>query len=120
MAKLLIIDDEVDVLEMAAHYFRKRGIEVLTADNGVEAIRIIADDKPDLALLDFNLPDMTGAEVLKKVQEELKSDVKVIVMTGANEDQIKKEIGDLDVYRYLFKPLTLDVLEKMVLAELNK
>ena len=119
MAKLLIIDDEIDVLEMASHYFRKRGVEVLTADNGTEAIRIIADDKPDLALLDFNLPDMTGAEVLKKVQEELKSEVKIIVMTGADEAQIKSEVGNLKVFRFLFKPLTLDSLEKIVLAELK-
>ncbi len=119
MAKLLIIDDEVDVLEMTSHYFRKRGVDVLTADNGNEAVRIIADDKPDLVLLDFNLPDITGAEVLRKIREELESEVKVIIVTGADEEHIKKEVGNLKIFRYLHKPLTLDALEKIVLAELT-
>ena len=119
MPKLLIVDDEVDVLDIAKRYFSKRGVDVFTADNGEGAVRIVGNENPDLVLLDFNLPDMNGTEVLKKIREELKSEVKVMMMRGGDEGQIKKEVEHLNVFQYLFKPLTLDVLEKIVLAELN-
>jgi DNA-binding response OmpR family regulator len=93
MSKLLIIDDE--------------------------AVRVVREEKPDLILLDFNLPDITGADVLRTIREEVKSGIKVIMMTGMDEDKIKQEAGRFDIFRYLHKPLTLDALEKIVLAELN-
>ena len=119
MPKLLIVDDEEDVRDIAKMYFSKRNIDVLATDSGDEAVRMVGEERPDLVILDFNLPDISGAEVLKKIREDLKSDVKVMMMTGMDEGEIKKEVGNLDVFRYLFKPLTLDVLEKIVLAELN-
>jgi len=79
----------------------------------------VGDEHPDLVLLDFNLPDMTGAEVLKKIREELKSDTKVILVTGMDEDMAAKETSNLGVLGCVHKPLSLDVLEKTVLAELK-
>lgn len=119
MPKLLIVDDEMDVLDIAKMYFKKRGIDVLTADNGTDAVRMISDESPDLVLLDFNLPDITGAEVLKKIRGELKSDTKVILVSGKEEDMVKKETEHFGILRYLHKPLTIGVLEKIVLTELT-
>src|SRR3989338_5904914 len=105
MPKLLIIDDEVDVLDFAKRYFGKRGVDVFTANNGNEAVRIIADENPDLVLLDFNLPDITGAEVLRKIREELKSDTKVILLTGMEENVALKETENLGILCCIRKPL---------------
>jgi len=119
MPKLLIVDDEVDVLDVTQSYFKKRGIEVFVADNGSEAVRIVGEKNPDLVLLDFNLPDITGAEVLKKIREELKSETKVILVTGMEEDMAIKETENLGVLCCIHKPLVLQDLEKIVLAELT-
>ena len=117
--KLLVVDDENDILEVAKSYFKKRGVEVFVADNGNEALRIIGDESPNLVLLDYNLPDMSGIEVLKKVREELKSDIKIIMLTGMDEDMVTKETESFGVLSCIHKPLVLEDLEKIVLAELN-
>ena len=63
---ILIVDDEVDILGALGFFFRRKGIEVLTAENGLEALTLIqaAPKKPDLILLDVNMPVMNAKEFL--------------------------------------------------------
>ncbi|MCA9409125.1 MAG: response regulator, partial [Candidatus Omnitrophica bacterium] len=70
MSKLLIVDDEEDVREFAKSFFKKRGVEVLTASGGKDALVIIAQESPDLVLLDVRMEQMTGVEVLKELRED--------------------------------------------------
>jgi len=56
MAKLLIVDDEIDVREFAANFFRKRKVEVSTAESGEEALELLKNQKPNLILLDIKMP----------------------------------------------------------------
>ena len=62
--RILIADDERDITDMLARFFRERGYEVLSAYNGAEAVRL-AGARPDLILLDINMPDLDGLEVCK-------------------------------------------------------
>lgn len=119
MAKLLIVDDEIDIREFAKSFFMKREIEVFTAGGGAEALEIIDRDQPDLVLLDVQMEEISGIEVLKRLREA-KNDIKVIMVTGAEDPSIINEANSLGVRGYVHKPLVLEELEKIVLFELNK
>ena len=119
MSKLLVVDDEIDIVEIAKKFFTRRGIETFTASEGNEAIRIIQEKNPDLILLDYNLPGLTGREILRKIREELKLDTKVIMVTGMEESTVINETKSWGIQGCVHKPLDLDKLEKIVFAALN-
>ncbi|MCM8800844.1 MAG: response regulator [Candidatus Omnitrophica bacterium] len=120
MPKILIVDDELDVREFAANFFRKRNLEVVTACDGYEALRIIEKDRPDLVLLDIRMPNLDGIETLGRIREKDK-ELKVIMVTGKNpeEDKSLAKCKELGVLAYIHKPLKLDELEKTVIETLK-
>lgn len=117
MPKLLIVDDEVDVREFAKNFFKKRNIEVFTASGGQEALNLIETQKPDLVLLDVRMEEMNGIEVLKKIREK-NNHVKVVMVTGVEDEETVNEAHRLGIKGYIHKPLVLEELEKVVLNEL--
>ncbi|MFA5410597.1 MAG: response regulator [Candidatus Omnitrophota bacterium] len=119
MPRLLIVDDENDVREFAANFFRKRKIDCLTASSGEEALGIVEEHNPDLVLLDIKMEGIDGIETLRRIREKHK-DVKAIMVTGRKPEEQEafdkcRELGALD---YIHKPLELDELEKIVLKNL--
>ena len=119
MSKLLIVDDESDIREFAKSFFKKRGIEVFTASGGNEALKIIDDQKPNLVLLDVHMEEMTGVEVLRALRGK-GNDTKVIMVTGVEDEEIINEANSWGIKGYVHKPLVLEELEKIVLAELAR
>lgn len=120
MAKLLIVDDEADVREFAANFFRKRKINCFTALGGEEAIKLMEKEKPNLILLDIKMEGIDGIETLRRIRE-IDKNVKVIMVSGKKPEeeeafQTCKELGASD---YIHKPLELDELEKIVLKSLS-
>lgn len=121
MAKLLIVDDEEDVREFAANFFRKRKIEVVTAESGEQAIPAFEKEKPDLVLLDIRMEGMDGIETLRRIKE-INKDARAIMVTGRkpgddNSFEKCRELGALD---YIHKPLELEELERIVLSQLSQ
>ena len=121
MGKLLIVDDEIDVREFAANFFRRHKIEVITASGGEEAIDKVDKEKPQLVLLDIKMPDIDGVETLRRLKEKDKN-IKVIMVTGRKpeEEGILDECRQLGALDYIHKPLELEKLEKIVLSILQK
>lgn len=119
MPKLLIVDDEIDIREFAKSFFKKRDIDVFTASGGSEAFEIIRKEIPDLVLLDVRMEEYTGVELLRKIRAE-GNKVKVIMVTGVEEEQTMKEAEQLGALGYVHKPLILEELERIVLSELKK
>ncbi len=119
MAKLLVVDDEIDIREFARSFFKKRGIEVLTADGGGQALEIISSQNPDLVLLDVRMEEMTGVDVLKQLRKTNPT-VKVIMVSGVEDEETITEAKALGALSFIHKPLVLEELEKIVLAQLNK
>jgi len=119
MPKLLIVDDEIDITEFAKSFFTKRGIDVLTASGGAEALKIIDQDQPDLVLLDVQMEEINGIEVLKRLRDR-KNNIRVIMVTGTEDESVINEAKRLGVKGYVHKPLVLEELEKIVLFELNQ
>ena len=117
MAKLLIVDDESDIREFARNFFRKRKIEVLVASGGLQALDLITKENPDLILLDVRMEEMTGIELLRQLRLKEPA-VKVIMVSGVEDEETIKEANALGVIGYIHKPFILEELEKIVLAQL--
>mgnify|MGYP001558722490 CR=1 FL=1 len=120
MAKLLIVDDEIDVREFAANFFRRRKIDALTASSCEEAMEILEKEKPLLVLLDIKMPGIDGIETLRRIKER-DQNVKVIMVTSRKpeEEETFDKCRQLGALYYIHKPLELDELEKIVLRELS-
>jgi len=121
MSKLLIVDDEVDVREFAANFFRKRQVEVITASSGEEALEITKTYKPKLILLDIKMPGIDGIETLRRLRQ-IDKETPVIMVTAKepNEDSACQKCQELGIIDYVHKPLELDELERVVLSILQK
>lgn len=119
MAKLLIVDDEIDIREFAKNFFKKRNIDVFTAGGGNEAFEIINKEVPDLVLLDVRMEEYTGVELLRKIRGQ-GNNVKVIMVSGVEDEETINEAKGLGALGYIHKPLVLEELEKIVLQELTK
>lgn len=113
-AKLLIVDDESDVREFAANFFRKRKIDVSTASSGEEALKKVIDEQPQVVLLDIKMEGIDGIEALRRIRE-LNKQIKVIMITGRDDDEAKEKTKESGAYGFINKPLKLDELEKVVL-----
>lgn len=116
MSKLLIVDDESDIREFAKNFFKKRGMEVLTASGGRQALELIKNERPDLVLLDVRMEEMTGVEALRELRK-YDTTTKIVMVTGVEEEETIKEVHSLGVVGYIHKPLILEELEKIVLAQ---
>ena len=79
--KLLIVDDERSINETLSIIFKKQGYEVLSAHDGAEAIRLLFQEQPDLALLDVSLPDMSGIDIAIRIRQELPT-CKFVLFSG--------------------------------------
>ena len=118
MAKLLIVDDESDIREFARNFFKKRKIDVFVASGGRQALDLIAKEVPDLILLDVRMEEMTGIEVLRELRK-VNPSVRVLMVSGVEDDETIKEANALGVIGYVHKPFILEELEKLVLDQLN-
>ena len=108
--KILLIEDELDLVEVTKMRLEKSGYEVISAVNSEEAFTFLQKDIPDLILLDLLLPDMRGEEICKKLKcdDRLKT-IPVILCTASASDvsKVAKEVGADD---YTMKPFEPEVL----------
>ncbi len=125
MTKIMVVDDEPDLLEVVKLILESDGYQVVTANSGQEALSIIEKEMPDLVLLDIIMPKMDGWEVFSRIKGNPRThDIPVIMLT-AKDQRIDKLIG-LHVVRvddYITKPFgRAELLEriKRVLQEKHK
>jgi len=104
MAKIAIIEDEQQILEMYKLKFEAEGFEVVTAKNGKEGLEIIKQSKPDLIMLDLMMPEMMGDAMLAELRKtDWGKNIKVIVMTNISEYEAPESLKDLGVENYIVK-----------------
>ena len=113
MASLLVVDDEPTVLHLFRRMFDKVGIEVLTAANGGEAQRLVAETHPDVAILDLVLPDQSGLDAFRQLKQ-LDPRLPVIFMTASGNSDTAIEAMKLGALDYLLKPLDVAEVRKLV------
>ena len=107
--RVLIVDDDRDVLESIDAAFQSEGALTLTASDGDAAVDICNEDPPDLVVLDMMLPKRSGFLALEKIKG--KPDSPLVIMVTANEGRRHQAYGEsLGVDAYLLKPVPLDKL----------
>jgi two-component system alkaline phosphatase synthesis response regulator PhoP len=115
--KLLIVDDEPHIrllLEQTLEELEDEGVELLSAENGEEALETIKEEKPNLVFLDVMMPKMNGFDVCHAVKNELKlTDVYIIMLTAKGQEFDKQKGSEVGADIYMTKPFDPDeVLEK--------
>lgn len=116
--KVLVVDDDVKTVDLVKLYLNRDGYEVLTAHDGVEALRVARDGNPDLIVLDLMLPDMDGLEVCRTLRDEC--DVPIIMLTARTTDQDKLTGLDSGADDYVTKPFSPRELAARVRAVLRR
>jgi len=118
MSKILLVDDDDNIIELAKMYLLQEQHQVLVSQDGASALKVILQEKPDLVVLDLMLPIMNGREVCKQVR--MKSDVPIIMLTALSDD-IDKIVGlELGADDYLTKPFNPRELTARVRAILRR
>lgn len=105
--RVCIIDDDANVREIYLTKFNKEGFDVTLAVNGEEGLRVIREKKPDIILLDLQMPVKNGIEVLQELDtDKALSRIPVIVLTNIDNEEAFKEVGKFETRFYLIKSLT--------------
>lgn len=105
--RVLIVDDEIHIIHVVAIKLRNNGYEVISAENGAEALKLACEDKPDIIVTDFQMPVMTGLELVRQLRSnEATKDVPVIMLTARGFAVEDKEVEDLDISEFLSKPFS--------------
>jgi DNA-binding response OmpR family regulator len=109
---LLVVDDEPEINKLVARIFEKRGYRVNTATDGAEALASVAKDRPDLIMLDLNLPRIDGWEVCRRLKgDPATRAIPIIMLTAAHANVDDAEIGlGLGADEYVAKPFVRAVL----------
>jgi CheY-like chemotaxis protein len=114
---ILLVDDEPALLRVTARRLREAGCTVVECDNGASAAELIETRHFDLVLSDIDMPGLTGIELLKLLRER-KSDIPVVLMTGAPTLDTAMKAVDLAAFKYLTKPIDgaelLDTVDRAV------
>lgn len=117
MSKILIVDDEPDIIEMLSDYFSIKGYDIVSASNGNEVFDIINNDF-DLILLDINMPNMSGIEVCEKIRSFVSCPIIFLTAKTEEKDIIKGlEVGGDD---YITKPFSLSQLNARISAHIRR
>jgi len=116
--KVLVVDDDVKTVELVRLYLDRDGYQVLTAYDGVEALRLARESYPDLIVLDLMLPDIDGLEICRTLRHQ--SDVPIIMLTARTTDQDKLTGLDLGADDYVTKPFSPKELAARVRAVLRR
>jgi len=105
--KVLVVDDEIHIVHVVAIKLRNNGYEVISADNGAQALELALSDKPDIIVTDYQMPVMTGMELLEQLRrhEETKH-IPVIMLTARSFAIPQEQQEELQISACLSKPFS--------------
>ena len=119
--KVLIVDDEEHIVELLQFNLVNAGYKVITANNGLDALKKVKENKPDLLLLDLMLPGMDGLDVCKEIKRDKETSKTSIKMLTAKSEELDKILGlELGADDYITKPFSIRELLARVKAVLRR
>lgn len=104
MSKVLIADDDLDLADVLSFTLRRAGFEVLLAHNGADALRLFRSEKPDLVILDWTMPQLSGLQVCKMIR--LESTAPILMLTVRNSDDDVVAALEAGADEYVTKPFS--------------
>lgn len=114
---ILIIDDDIELVKMLRSFFEIRKYSVITAHDGIEALRM-AETNPDIILLDINMPHIDGMEVCRRVRDKVTCPILFLTARVEEQDRVNGLLSGGD--DYILKPFSLKELEARVTAHLKR
>jgi two-component system, chemotaxis family, chemotaxis protein CheY len=118
--KILLVDDSRTIRNIQKNVLAQLGhTEIMEAADGVEALSVIAQNRPDLALIDWNMPNMDGITLVRKIRETDKALPLMMCTTEAEKTRVLEAIK-AGVNNYVVKPFTAETLAEKITATLAK
>ncbi|MCA9419648.1 MAG: sigma-54-dependent Fis family transcriptional regulator, partial [Nitrospira sp.] len=116
---ICLIDDEPAILNTLSSILEDEGYQVLVAKSGLEALKIVRSEVPDLVILDIWMPEMDGLETLKRLRTQFPN-ILVVMMSGHGSIETAVKSTKLGAYDYLEKPLDLEKVTILVRNALHQ
>jgi DNA-binding response OmpR family regulator len=108
---VLLVDDDADFAKVVKLYFERSGLELITVASGKKALKAIDSRRPDLMILDINMPKMDGVEVCRTVRAKMGvKHLPIVALTGYHSEDKKKQMMDVGADLYLTKPIDMKKL----------
>lgn len=119
--KILVVDDEIEILAHLANFLKRAGYQVFFTDKGKEALQIAAQESPDLIILDLIIPDMYGGDIACELAKDPKTaSTPIIFLTGlltkGEEEGFRKKYGKHHIMAKPIIPSDLETLLKKILS----
>ncbi|MCL7942536.1 ATPase, T2SS/T4P/T4SS family [Marinobacter sp. ATCH36] len=118
--RLLLVDDEPNILASLRRVFQRENYELLFAKDGTEALRIMEKQPVELIMTDFMMPGMNGSELLKEVRERWPQTIRIMLTGHANTDAVMGSIREGAVYRFILKPWNDDDIRLTIALALEQ
>jgi two-component system chemotaxis response regulator CheY len=123
--RIVVVDDFTGVRAIVKESLEKKGFQVLEASNGVEALKYFDGTQIDLLITDFDMPDMDGAGLIKKVRNMTRYIyTPVIILSGVRKERVDEEIAHLNVACFIQKPFDIkhfySVVDRLVQAHVER
>ena|SRR5262245_32325834 len=118
VARIVVIDDNPDVVDVLATLLREEGYGVLGALTSDEGLRLVILSRPDLVLLDIMLPGMNGVDVLKRIRS-INPTARVVMLSGNTDPLLAREALELGAVAYIDKPFSCDYLKRVIAMALQ-
>ena len=116
--KILVVDDDLEVRMTTRDFLTSKGHDVTLAEDGVQALKLLASVKPDVVLLDVAMPEMDGMETLRRIVAGYPS-LPVIMVTANADIEITSKVLQLGAADYVPKPFDLDYLDQAINIQLS-
>jgi two-component system alkaline phosphatase synthesis response regulator PhoP len=105
--KVLVVDDEIHIVHVVAIKLRNNGYEVISAENGAEGLKLALKEKPDIIVTDYQMPAMTGLELVEQLrQHEETKDTPVVMLTARSFAVPQEQQDELRISGCLSKPFS--------------
>jgi two-component system, OmpR family, alkaline phosphatase synthesis response regulator PhoP len=116
--RILIVEDDVDILRLLTLELQEAGYEVLAFESGIRGLSAIREADPDLVVLDLGLPDLSGQEIARRVRRT--GDTPIVILTASDELNTKVDMLNAGADDYLAKPFHVEELVARINVQLRK